>query len=689
MEYFNNITLCIKHEDLVPHIITVDRYKYLKRDDKNHTSKIRVVRRGCYGTPALIAFDSLPTDIKEACIIKYGNPRENAVNDFFKSVIEYDQKAYDFYSTYKLVDGRYLEPEFQQTYIANANVLNAIRLITNDRKLLVKSMGGDKKHIWPNISKTVNQLKNELKHDLPENYRRLQDKLKQYTANGYITLVSGKFLQRNAAKVKDVQQEALLRQLFRKHNNFDNEQIKMLYNMVAENINKGTGNDEWEKISASTVNNYREKWNLQTIGGRRGESNFDNTLAMQVKRKAPILPLVYWTVDGWDSELIYQKTEIDNQGYSKTTYTNALSIIVLLDPVNKYPIGYAIGTHETPSLIREAFRNAARHTAELFGDMHRVHQLQTDNYGKKTLKPMYEAFAEIFTPAKVKNAKTKVIEPYFKFLNKNYCQFMENWSGFGVTSNKKSQPNAEYLNKIRHNFPDEAGCRAQLEYIIETERKKKQAVYINSYASLPLNDRLLMSELDYYNYLGETSPKGDTNRLAGEGLILKRNNIKRVYDSFDIQFRENSHIDWVIKYDPNNMNKVLAISKDDTRKLMLQEKYVQPMALYDRKEGDSEELKKIGGFNKEMKTDIIEKSGDDYLITEKLFNENPQLQNTLTKLVLCDSNGQHKNNKSAARIAGAKIQQKQDKKDIKKIERSWKDEQEEYLTQKVDVSKYL
>ncbi|HHT9079692.1 TPA: hypothetical protein ACT5CJ_002484, partial [Flavobacterium psychrophilum] len=71
---------------------------------------------------------------------------------------------------------------------------------------------------------------------------------------------------------------------------------------------------------------------------------------------------------------------------------------------NKYPIGYAIGSHESPELIKEAMRNAINHTAELFGQRFNPRQLQSDNYQSKTLTPVYEACTKYYTPAKVKNA---------------------------------------------------------------------------------------------------------------------------------------------------------------------------------------------------------------------------------------------------------------------------------------------
>ena len=106
----------------------------------------------------------------------------------------------------------------------------------------------------------------------------------------------------------------------------------------------------------------------------------------------------------------------------------------------KYPIGYAVGTHETPELIQAALRNAAKHTRELFGKMYKAHQIQSDNYAIKKMMPFYEAMADKVTPARERSAKAKPIEPYFGQINKKWCQLLNNWSGFGITSDREKQP---------------------------------------------------------------------------------------------------------------------------------------------------------------------------------------------------------------------------------------------------------
>lgn len=69
------------------------------------------------------------------------------------------------------------------------------------------------------------------------------------------------------------------------------------------------------------------------------------------------------------------------------------------------------------------------------------------------------------------------------------------------------------------------------------------------------------------------------------GLRPTIGGIKRDYDCFDPKFREYAHVRWAVKYDPDNLDHVLAVNEDGSLRFMLERKHVQPMALADRREG--------------------------------------------------------------------------------------------------------
>lgn len=640
MELFNGI-LCISGTELMggsDGVMTETVYKHLRS-----RNRMNVVRRGCYGTPALVAVDSLPTRYRNMVYERFPDYHAQAVATPFIDSVVIDGAAVAFFASFILPDGRHLPVDKQAEYVNNASIMNVFRDMLDKANSHRKRQGAPKlprARFWAEATAALPRVQDRFPNSLPENARRLQDRFRLYCRDGYQSLISGKYLNSNAAKVDDEVKESILVELIGDHRNLDNEQVMQLYNTLAERL-------KWKPITRQTVAVWRDKLELVAYAGRRGETAFRNEKTMQVKRSRPTMPLLYWTMDGWDVELLFQQTTTDKQGRTLTTYHNRLTVVVVLDPCLNYPVGYAIGTQESPELIREALRDAANHTRAIFGERYRTCQLQCDHYAIKNLTPTYEVMSDKLTPARVKNAKAKVVEPYFKRLNKKYCQLMPNWSGFGVTSRKENQPNADMLNKNRHSFPDKDGVRAQIIHIIEMERASKVERYKELFDKMPSDKLLPLSDEQYLLTFGQDN--GAKCAITGKGLMPTIKGIRRQYDSFDARFRQYAHIRWTVKYDPDDVTRVLAVNDDASLQFLLTEKYVQPMALAERRDGDHQALEAVRNFNKALEADVTERRALSGNTARELFEAHPELNDTLTKLVLVDSRGQHKNQRNANR----------------------------------------
>lgn len=642
MEYYAN-TLCISHSELAEFISVGNLQKMSQR------GKVTRVRRGCNETPALFAVDSLPLKYRVEIYRRYPDAQEKADSKPFMDSIEPDGKAMMYYAEYELSDGRHLPTDKQVEYANNCAILNAFgRVIdeSNSHRIRQSKPRLNKSEFWAKAAAALPRLADEYPNSLPNNPRRLGMKYAEYKRDGYEVMISKKFLNKNAGKVDSPEKEGLLYGLISHHNNLDNAFIAKAYNAVAEV--KG-----WDSITASAVGVWREKSDLITSAGRLGVSNFRNHKSMQVKRSRPTAPFLMWTLDGWDVELLYQSTKTDSRGHSVTTYHNRLTVVVVLDPCINYPIGFAIGTHETPELITAALRDAAKHSEELFGVMLRANQIQCDHYAIKAMTPLYNVMGDKLTPARVKNAKAKVVEPYFAHLNKTYCKLFNNWSGYGVTTDPKRQPNSEALNKLRHTFPDEAGVREQITRIMQMERSSKVEQFRAMMEFLPAERRLPLSREQFLlNFGAET---GFKNAIEGCGLRPTLLGVKRDYDCFDIRFREHAGTRWTVKYDPDNLREVLAVSEDGSLRFMLTEKYVQPMALADRKDGDAEQLQRVQDFNRQLEEHVTTQLALQYSAGAEAIRELPQAD-TLHRLLLCDSDGQHKLPKAQRRLKVADVE---------------------------------
>lgn len=642
MEIYND-TLCVSLAELTDGITTAANVRQL-----TSRGRITQVRRACAGTCALYMVESLPAPFKAEVYRRNPDYKEAQDSKPFVEGIEADGRAQAFFAEYTLADGRHLPMTVQEEYANGCAILRAFgRLLEAGNSHRMRQSKGrvNATEFWKKAAVSLDRIGDTWANNLPRSGRRLQAKYQELLRDGYEVMVSSKWANKNAAKVADEQQTALLMQLIGHHNNLDNVVIADTYNKVAEM-------QGWDKITSASVRQWRKKFDLVTAASRRGATNFRNERTMQVKRSRPTAPFLMWTLDGWDVELLYQKVE-EKRGGNVTTYCNRMTLEVVLDPCCNYPIGYAIGTHETPALIAEALRDAARHTKELTGEMLQCNQIQCDHFGIKTMADLYKVMGQKLTPARVKNAKAKVVEPYFGYLNKTYCKMWQNWSGFGITTDPKKQPNSEALNMLRHSFPDEEGVKQQIHQMMAAERQTKRAQFMEMLQSLPSDRRLPLNKELYLYYFGVRTERQIAMEPSGIRPTLL--GVKRDYDCWDATFREHAGEKWTVMYDPDDLGEVLAVNGDGSLRYMLKEKYVQPMALAERKEGDAEQLEAVRSFNKALEADVEERLALAYEKTEQLIADNPRLENILGRLLITDSRGQHKLPKAAERMKNSEF----------------------------------
>lgn len=689
-DYYNN-KIGVKIKYLIsdidrrhPDSLCLIKHNAFYKRMKSKTCTERQLRRASLGCEALADFNSLDRPWRDKITTTFGKPREEVKKQWFAQFYVADREAFDFYSRYRYGkdNNKKLDLDLIELYTYNASVLNAVIEAKANRKSYIKSLGGVKVNIWETLSRDVNTFR-DVNHDLPTTPDSLRYKVSKYIKHSYKSIISGKLQNKNSSKVVLKEQMAMLDELISKHTNLDNELISDIYNAVAAKL-------QWKSITADTVANRKTKIKVVSHAGRNGTKSLKNKVLMQNKRKAPTKPMLFWTLDGWDAELLYQKTQISKDGKKTTTYHNRLTVVVVLDPFNKYPVGYAIGTHETPALIKQALKNAVDHTNELFGAYYNPYQLQSDNYSIKSLKPLYRACTKHFTPAAVGNAKSKVIEPYFNHINQKYCKLFDNWSGFNVDSGSKNQPNDEYLNKIRHSFPDQLECIKQIEGIIFNERQKKVTEFTSGWENVEEKLRVPMSWESYMLALGQTT--GHTNKLTGEGVKMTINGVKTFYDSFDLEFRHHSEQDWTIVYDDNNLERVLAIADNGKLQFELEQIHQPSMCIAERTEEDIKHLERVANFNKNSLDFITDARTENQEVLNELFNNRPELNDTLSKHLLSNSHGQHKNIKNDQRKAleNAKaIEHKHTKKHKKQTEKTFAQKQTEYYESKINLEDYL
>jgi len=208
----NGITYQEKQQGMAPTggVMTQNDYKNYKLD-KRGRGYMEVVRKACRNTPALVSYDTIPQKFKDRIIDKIGGDPYKLTQKYgFKESVRPDAAAMEYYSNYKLPDGKNLPDKAIKEYTTNAAILNTIHSEVNKRAAKRKSMGGgNKSQLWESLAKEVEKLKHETGHTLPSNTRRLKEKLNLYLKDGFDSLVHKNFCNDNRRKVTEQ-----LKQLF-------------------------------------------------------------------------------------------------------------------------------------------------------------------------------------------------------------------------------------------------------------------------------------------------------------------------------------------------------------------------------------------------------------------------------------------------------------------------------------------
>ena len=624
---------------------------------------IVALTRGCRNVSKVYEYKSLPEDIKRAIDARlnvYASAKKNVLEQY----IAHDASASRYFDEYTTEKGAHLpntqEKPVRQTYYANAIVLSAI--VRWEQAQQKRGMRLD----WEQVLQSIQSLDRlDYACDLPANARKLREKVQAYKQEGLESIVHKNYrgVNTNAVKVHAGEQEDLLIALIAEHRNFDCEDIAKMYNAqcAARNAQQEQGKPEWKSITASTVRQWQKKVRFITTASKHGAAAFNNTMAYQVKRSAPSKAMYMWVLDGWDAELLYQSKK-----GNRTTYHNRLTVEVVLDAATKYPIGWAVGETESAELIREALRNAERHVEELTGTMLMPHQIQCDNFARKAMMETYTGLAQYVTPAAVGNAKSKIIEPWFRTLNDKYCKYMPNWSGHGVTAGKGGQPNMDITLKQKSGFPTIDEIITEVASLMGVYRRDALPAYEAAMQALPAEERMVLGTKQYLRLFGEST--GQTYSLLGTGINVRIDGTPHQYDLLAdpedteamaeaIRFREKCWEKWSVVRDPLDTAHILVENKDRTEQYVLTLKDEQPMALKDRKPGDYERLAAIWKFNKALKEHVTETLSGHQLNAQCLMhNAQPDGQTaiekrdyeTLSKALITDSRGQHKNERYKA-----------------------------------------
>ena len=533
----------------------------------------------------LVRLDTLKPKYRDQVKNHFGDPYQymaDQVISRFLILRAEDQKTLDEIR----VNGKRLPDHLIKRYSDACRYLNMLSCLTIQQ---VRSLGYS--NIITDFYPAVIRLIRTKRIQLPATYITLRRKVQEYQVDG-AKAVTGRLGNSNSRKVDSIGR-AFLVELMAKHNNFNAEQISIIYNAVA--YQRG-----WKQVTGKTVLNYAV--GLEITAGRTGTGQWRNMYDQVIHRTRPSRPGMLWVGDATPYELYYQKAIILANGHREVKYWLRKVVYAVIDAYNDLVVGYSIGDTESAELSRLAWKNACMNTG-IFPD-----QVKVDHFAIKEMAPLYEKMAlspDYFTPAAVGNARDKVVEAFFGRIYDQVVRFHDNAAGRNITSKEKA--NRDYLDRIKHGFPDEEGVMAMIQADLTMWNNKLRPKLGNKSLLQQWNegDQTQMRHWEPRMFLDVFGRKHNyTNRLTARGMQVSIGGSLRTYHKpGDLELIKTLGTTYEVYYDEQDLSRVLIKTEEGRTQFVLEEDAKVPMAFGDFKEGDRTRL----NGKLQQKKDVIQK----------------------------------------------------------------------------------
>ena len=357
IEYYND-KLCIPSKELIERgLLSEPNYKQMAA-----RKKFCVVRQGKgLGNYALVAVDSLPSDMKEAVREWYPNIEITRLVKWIKDNYIYDRNAYNFYSDEELC-GAKLSQKHILEYTNNASVIQCAISLYNNAKAQHQVMG--ERYDWEMMTQCLDLIKKEFNHTLPSSVIRFRKKVNEFKKQGYKCLISGKFGNQNTRRVDYKTEQLILGLAIQGNQPFAKQVYDMYISFVCgeiEAFDPSTGEmfnpedfvdkkGEPKKLSEATINFYMNKPNNKVLIEHKLKSwtSFMHENAPHVHRHAPEFSLSKVSFDDRDLPRKLKDTKLRPKAY------------YAYDVASQCVVGFAYNRYKTTDIVIECFRSMFR-----------------------------------------------------------------------------------------------------------------------------------------------------------------------------------------------------------------------------------------------------------------------------------------------------------------------------------------
>lgn len=541
----------------------------------------------------LYHWESMTTATKKIITDHFGNPYEFVVNEPLKKLVTTDYKAQDFFIDYRYgPDNDKSLPtdpyNYIQKYTEAASWLNMIIRIHKDKAFIKTELKLNKASFWDAIAKVIKTDKIEL----PATFKGLMQKIDEYKKKevGYKCIIDWRFGNTNRVYVNDEVSLALLLDMFKDDRQFDDVYITWRYNEWARANSRKT-------ICDQTAGNYRRKYAHEIDTERYGRAAFNDKYIIQVPRERPSTPLYQLNHD--DNHLDLYFIDFDNKD---NKFYNKYKAIVIIDSFNDLVVGYAYALNLSNDLIRQAYLNAMYYIKSLTGGWYIPHEIKSDRWGSKELKPFYQSMGH-YHDTPVGSKGSGYIEQCFSrnfFKNCMKITANKNYSGNNITA-KNAGVNREVLDMNKNLRPTVGDAAAQqieeFFYLLRNMPTKdgalsKKEEWLRAWDVTADDKKKPISEETFLMIFGKVSNSVKPITITNRGVEPEIGNVEYRYQlPYEII---NKYIGMKVRvlYDPLNMDRVLLTNFKDFRCVATVPNYV-PSALADYKEGSRTNLNKI------------------------------------------------------------------------------------------------
>lgn len=559
MDWYNKILIVTFKELTAPNpdatedakglkVMSVSNYKKL-----TNAEKINVVRAGGGAeTPALLEYESLPPRFKDRFKLIWGDPYATIKESMMKNEVETDRAARDFFAGYQFADGSYIPDDFQTKYVQNASVLNILVEMLNKRKALRKAMQNSTANLWKTIYGTVDKLRENPGHTLPESRARLRDKINEYKKKGYECLISGKLGNSNTQKITEEGGTFIVMQKRRRVPVMSDRSIMLEYNRVAPSFG-------WKPLEsvASVTNFLNDPENIQRwYDAVYGELKAYQKFGYKFKTALPEFRDSLWYGDGTKLNLYYKAYE-NGRLVVKTT-----QVYEVMDAFSETLLGYHISDSENYTAQYNAYRMAVE-TAQA-----RPFEIVVDNQGghkKLNNEGFMQRICRVQRNTMPYRGSGKSIESVFGRFQQQVLHEDWRFTGQNITArSQKSRPNLEFVAANKENLytlselkKTYAAAREKWNGLAHPAtgmaRCEMYAASINPLAQQV--DRLDMIELFWLMTVKPAT-------FTASGITIQIDKKEYTYDVYagampDMQFRKtNIGRKFHTQYDPNDLTQV-------------------------------------------------------------------------------------------------------------------------------------